>query len=247
MLAMQNACLLHVACASALRPVVRPALRPAPHMTAGASRELALSTVVFGMGCFWAPQEAFESVPGVESARVGYASVEPQSSAEAPSYFSVCEGNGYTEAVEVTFDENIVSFESLLKVFWSNHDASVVTLGKEDQYRSALWVTNAAQRKLAISDLERATAAYAEAGKPRPETVVAESPPAFSLAEKYHQSFWRKARLKLGLLVVLLLLRAAGSSELDLLSAVGTQLVFAWWWFECAGLLAAASPFAQLF
>ena len=85
------------------------------------------------MGCFWAPQEAFESVPGVESARVGYASVEPQSSAEAPSYFSVCEGNGYTEAVEVTFDENIVSFESLLKVFWSNHDASVVTLGKEDQ------------------------------------------------------------------------------------------------------------------
>ena len=135
MLAMQNACLLHVACASALRPVVRPALRPAPRMTAGASRELALSTVVFGMGCFWAPQEAFESVPGVESARVGYASVEPQSSAEAPSYFSVCEGNGYTEAVEVTFDENIVSFESLLKVFWSNHDASVVTLGKEDQYR----------------------------------------------------------------------------------------------------------------
>jgi peptide-methionine (S)-S-oxide reductase len=242
LLAMPNACLLHVACTSALRP----ALRPAPRMmTAGSSREL--STVVFGMGCFWAPQEAFESVPGVESARVGYASVEPQSSAEAPSYFSVCEGNGYTEAVEVTFDENIVSFESLLKVFWSEHDASVVTPGKEDQYRSALWVTNAAQRKLAISDLERATAAYAEAGKPRPETVVTESPPAFSLAENYHQSFWRKARLKLGVLVVLLLLRAAGSSELDLVSAVGTQLVFAWWWVECAGLLAAASPFAELF
>ena len=143
MLAMQNACLLHVACASALRPVVRPALRPALRMTAGASRELALSTVVFGMGCFWAPQEAFESVPGVESARVGYASVEPQSSAEAPSYFSVCEGNGYTEAVEVTFDENIVSFESLLKVFWSNHDASVVTLGKEDQYRCRGWRSGA--------------------------------------------------------------------------------------------------------
>ena len=71
-------------------------------MTSGASREV--STVVFGMGCFWAPQEAFESIPGVESARVGYASVEPQSSTEAPSYFSVCQGNGYTEAVEVTFN-----------------------------------------------------------------------------------------------------------------------------------------------
>ena len=46
---------------------------------------------------------------GVESARVGYASVEPQSSTEAPSYFSVCQGNGYTEAVEVTFNENLTS------------------------------------------------------------------------------------------------------------------------------------------
>ena len=106
-LAMHNACLLHVACSSALRPVARPVLRAAPRMTSGASREV--STVVFGMGCFWAPQEAFESIPGVESARVGYASVEPQSSIEAPSYFSVCQGNGYTEAVEVTFNENLTS------------------------------------------------------------------------------------------------------------------------------------------
>lgn len=132
---MHNACLLHVACSSALRPVGRPVLRAAPRMNCGASREL--STVVFGMGCFWAPQEAFESIPGVESARVGYASVEPQSSTEAPSYFSVCQGNGYTEVVEVTFNENLVSFESLLKVFWRDHDASVVTPGKEDQYPQA--------------------------------------------------------------------------------------------------------------
>ena len=187
-----------VACASTLRPVVQPALRPVPRMTADGSRDTPLSTAVFGMGCFWAPQEAFEQVPGVKSAVVGFASVEPMSSAETPSYFSVCAGNGYTEAVEVTFDENVVSFESLLKVFWSNHDASVRTPGKEDQYRSALWVTNAAQRKLALSDVERAAAAYAAAGKPPPGTIVAESPPSFSPAERYHQSFWLKARLKLG-------------------------------------------------
>ena len=236
-----------VACASTLRPVVRPALRPVPRMTADGSRDTPLSTAVFGMGCFWAPQEAFEQVPGVKSAVVGFASVEPMSSAETPSYFSVCAGNGYTEAVEVTFDENVVSFESLLKVFWSNHDASVLTPGKEDQYRSALWVTNAAQRKLALSDVERAAAAYAAAGKPPPGTIVAESPPSFSPAERYHQSFWLKARLKLGALLLLLLLRAAGSTELDLVSAVGTQLVFLWWFIECFGLLAAASPFAELF
>ena len=236
-----------VACASTLRPVVRPALRPVPRMTADGSRDTPLSTAVFGMGCFWAPQEAFEQVPGVKSAVVGFASVEPMSSAETPSYFSVCAGNGYTEAVEVTFDENVVSFESLLKVFWSNHDASVLTPGKEDQYRSTLWVTNAAQRKLALSDVERAAAAYAAAGKPPPGTIVAESPPSFSPAERYHQSFWLKARLKLGALLLLLLLRAAGSTELDLVSAVGTQLVFLWWFIECFGLLAAASPFAELF
>ena len=96
-----------------------------------------LSTAIFGMGCFWAPQEAFQATPGVESTRTGYASVEePLPSTEAPSYFSVCQQSGsvgYTEAVEVTFDPSVVSYDELLQVVWSNHDASQVTPGKEAQ------------------------------------------------------------------------------------------------------------------
>ena len=70
---------------------------------------------------------------------------------------------------------------------------------------------------------------------------------AFTPAEPYHQHFWAKGRLKLGLLVALLLLRGAGSSQLSLAADVGTQLVLLWWFVECFGLLAAASPFAELF
>ena len=62
-----------------------------------------------------------------------------------------------------------------------------------------------------------------------------------------HQYFWPKARLKLGGLCALLLLRATGLTELELVSTIGVQLIFLWWFVECFGLLAAASPFAQLF
>ena len=53
------------------------------------------------------------------------------------------------------------------------------------------------------------------AGKPPPSTVVAEAPPAFTPAEGYHQNFWAKARMKLGALCLLLLLRVPGTPELS--------------------------------
>ena len=219
----------------------RPTSRAHPRMASSSE------TAIFGMGCFWAPQEAFQDMPGVESVLTGYASVEPRLNLEPPSYFSVCSGDGYTEAVKVTYDPSEVSYEALLRVFWANHDASLTTPGKEDQYRSALWPTDEAQRLLAAADVERAAAAYVAAGKDPPCTVVAQAPPAFTPAEPYHQHFWAKGRLKLGLLVALLLLRGAGSSQLSLAADVGTQLVLLWWFVECFGLLAAASPFAELF
>lgn len=216
------------------------------------ARSSSLSTAIFGMGCFWAPQEVFQGTPGVESTRTGYASVaQPEQSTEAPSYFSVCQQTGsvgYTEAVEVTFDPSVVRYEDLMQVFWSNHDASQVTPGKEAQYRSVVWPTNDEQRALAAADVERAVGAYAAASMSPLGTVVAETTATtFVPAEGYHQNFWAKARLKLGALFLLLLLRAPGSPELALASGVGTQLVFFWWFVECFGLLAAASPFALLF
>lgn len=91
-----------------------------------------LSTAIFGMGCFWAPQEAFQATPGVESTCIpGYASVEePLPSTEAPSYFSVCQQSGsvgYTEAVEVTFDPSVVSYEELLQVLLGQINALQLT------------------------------------------------------------------------------------------------------------------------
>ena len=223
---------------------------------AGAARQprmMASERAVFGLGCFWAPQEAFLATPGVEAVRVGYASTDPyavqrlKAGADPPSYFTVCGGDGYTEAVEVLFDPHAVSFEQLLQVFWREHDASVVTPGKEDQYRSVVWPTDDEQRRLAVADVARASDAYSAAGKPPPSTMVAEAAPSFTAAEGYHDRFWAKSRLKFGALLLMLLLRVPGTPELTMVAGVGTQMVFLYWFVECFGLLAAANPFAELF
>ena len=217
------------------------------------AQEPQLATARFGMGCFWSPQEEFERLDGVLSARVGYARVQATPSVRvaagaAPSYLSVCQGDGYTEAVEVTYDPSIVSYAQLLQTFWANHDAAEEIPGKEDQYASVLWPVDEVQSMCARADVARAAAAYASAGRPRPLTTVApvDSSATFTPAEGYHQRFWFKARLKLGALVLLLLMRAPGIPELELLSTVGTQLVLAWWFVENFQLMAAANPFVDL-
>src|SRR5688572_1969629 len=75
--------------------------------------------VVFGMGCFWGAERLFWKLDGVHSTAAGYAgSITPN-----PTYEEVCSGmTGHTEVVQVVFDPSVVSFETLLKVFWENHD-----------------------------------------------------------------------------------------------------------------------------
>ena len=69
----------------------------------------------FAAGCFWCTEEAFEKVPGVISAVSGYTG----GTVKGPSYEQVSTGRtGHTEAVEVTFDPQKVSYEKLLDVFW---------------------------------------------------------------------------------------------------------------------------------
>ena len=214
--------------------------------------DFALDTALFGMGCFWAPQAAFQQVPGVVSARVGYANAErpPDVLRGSPSYFSVCQGDGNTEAVEVTFDRSRVSYAELLRVFWSEHDAALATDGKS-QYRSVIWPHDEAQQEVATEQLRSEVAAASDAGRAAPATVVAPIAPmegaarrtaVFTVAEQYHQNFWVKARFKFGALALALLLPLTDDPTLIEVANVARPLVVAILLLEYFELMVAAFP-----
>jgi peptide-methionine (S)-S-oxide reductase len=78
-----------------------------------------LQIATFAAGCFWGVEEAFSQIKGIKSTTVGYTG----GWFENPTYRDVCtDKNGHSEAVQVHFDPNEVSYEKLLDGFWSIHD-----------------------------------------------------------------------------------------------------------------------------
>ena len=143
----------------------------------------------FAAGCFWGVEAAFRQVPGVVDAISGYTG----GTTSTPTYEQVCSHTtGHAEAVEVTFDPSMVSYERLLEVFWSIHnpttkDRQGLDLGS--QYRSAVFYHNEAQRSAA----ERVKAQLTKSGR-HGRPIVTEITPAstFWKAEEYHQRYHEK-------------------------------------------------------
>ena len=97
-----------------------------------------LEQAVFGMGCFWGAERKFWEADGVFTTAVGYAGGFTPN----PTYEEVCSGRtGHTEAVLVVFDPERISYETLLRIFWENHDPTQGMRQGNDvgtQYRSAV-------------------------------------------------------------------------------------------------------------
>lgn len=148
-----------------------------------------MEQAIFAAGCFWGVEEEFMYVPGVTATRVGYIGGRT----EHPTYQDVCgHDTGHAEAVEVTFDPQIVSYDQLLDVFWGCHDATQLNRqGPDigDQYRSAIFYLTEAQRDIATASLEHLD----QSGKLR-RRIVTEITPAntFWEAEAYHQKYHSK-------------------------------------------------------
>ena len=148
-----------------------------------------MEKAAFAAGCFWGVEEAFGTVPGVVSTRVGYAGGH----APDPTYRDVCSGaTGHAETLEVDFDPNQVSYDELLEVFWGVHDPTQLNRQGPDvgtQYRSAIFVHSPEQEASARASKERA-----QARTPRP--IVTEIVPGseFHAAEEYHQRYFEKRR-----------------------------------------------------
>jgi peptide-methionine (S)-S-oxide reductase len=151
-----------------------------------------IETALFGLGCFWGAERKFWQLgQGVWATAVGYAGGQTPN----PTYEEVCSGQtGHTEVVLVAYDPGLISYATLLKTFWEAHDPTQGMRQGNDvgtQYRSAIYVTNAAQRAAA----EKSKAVYAEALAARglgPVTTEIRDAPAFYYAEAYHQQYLAK-------------------------------------------------------
>jgi peptide-methionine (S)-S-oxide reductase len=145
----------------------------------------------FGMGCFWGAERKFWETPGVFSTAVGYAGGHTPN----PTYEEVCSGlTGHAEVVLVAFDPDRVSYAELLRVFFEGHDPTQGMRQGNDvgtQYRSAIYVTTAEQRRAAEAALEAYRKRLHEAGFGEITTELREAP-TFYYAEEYHQQYLAK-------------------------------------------------------
>jgi peptide-methionine (S)-S-oxide reductase len=149
-------------------------------------------TALFGFGCFWGAERKFwELGDGIHITAVGYAAGYTPN----PTYQEVCSGRtGHNEVVLVVYGPKKISYERLLKTFWENHDPTQGMRQGNDagtQYRSGIYVFNAAQRQAA----EASKALYDKALKAQRfaaiTTEILDAPP-FYFAEDYHQQYLAK-------------------------------------------------------
>lgn len=148
-------------------------------------------TATFAAGCFWGVQLAFQRVPGVMHTMVGYTA----GAKEHPTYEQVCSGStGHTEAVQLIFNPQAVSYKELLMVLFDRMDPTTLNRQGNDsgtQYRSGIYYHTDAQKGLAEEFIKEVQPKYAN-------KIVVEVKKAakFWPAEDYHQRYLEKGHQK---------------------------------------------------
>ena len=154
-----------------------------------------MSKAIFAAGCFWCIQEIYEAMSGVTKTTVGYIGGHTS----YPTYEEVCTGNtNHAEAIEIEFDETIISFEKLLNTFWEIHDPTTLNRQGPDigtQYRSAIFYTNEEQKKISENSIHILNK---EKFKGKIITEITKATTFFP-AEEYHQHYNRKMKKKYGI------------------------------------------------
>lgn len=168
-----------------------------------------MEKATFAAGCFWGVEDAFRKIDGVRSTRVGFIG----GGKENPTYIEVLAGKtGHAEAVEVTFDPSIVTFDELLATFWSIHDPTlthrelIMSLwsihdssildnlpNAGNHYRSSIFYHNEDQRSQSLKSME-----YMEKHLSQGKQILTEIVPAttFYQAEEEHQQYAEKNTAK---------------------------------------------------
>jgi len=150
---------------------------------------MAEKTASFAAGCFWGVEANFREIPGVNDAAVGYMG----GNTENPDYKQICRGDtGHAEAVQLRFDDEQLSYETLLDAFFGMHNPSTLDRQGPDfgtQYRSAVFYHDVGQKDAAAMKIVEVNAS----GKWR-DPVVTQLGEAgkFWRAEEYHQRYLEK-------------------------------------------------------
>ena len=143
----------------------------------------------FAGGCFWCVEAPFESLDGVIAVTSGYAGGKEKN----PTYGEVSSGKtSHREAVQITFDPEVISYSELVDIFWQTYDPTDVGgsfYDRGSQYESAIWYHDNEQKKVAEESKDRLD----KSGKfDKPIATPVLKYTSFYPAEDYHQDYYKK-------------------------------------------------------
>ncbi len=148
---------------------------------------LIMEQAILGGGCFWCVEGAYKRIKGVHSALPGYAGGHRLN----PTYEEVCSGaTGHAEIVIIDYDPDVISFETILEVFFTVHDPTQLNRQGNDigtQYRSCIMPTSEIQRKEALAAIESFGSMF-----DKPIVTVIEEAKHLTVAEVYHHDYYAR-------------------------------------------------------
>lgn len=146
-----------------------------------------METAILGGGCFWCTEAVFKNVRGISSVTSGYAGGQ----VENPDYHSVCTGRtGHIEVVKVDFDPSVISYRTVLEIFFGTHDPTTLNRQGADvgtQYASVVFCQDADQRQIAEE-----TAAEVQQTLGRPVVTQIRDAVTFWPAEAVHHDYYAR-------------------------------------------------------
>ena len=164
--------------------------------TINANQTNHIQTIYLGSGCFWGAEKGYEALDGVINAESGYAN----GYGIRPNYRTITQlknkynENNFAEVVKVTFNNNAISLEKILKHFLENHDPTQLNRQGNDigtQYRSTILFSNDTQKNLAKKLINQYQDLLSAKGYGKIRTKL-EALDNFYLAEEYHQDYLKK-------------------------------------------------------
>ena len=146
-----------------------------------------MEIAVLALGCFWGPEIKFSKIDGIIKTEVGYCG----GNSPTTTYKEVCSGKtNHAEVVKLDFDEKIITYEKILKIFFQIHDPTTLNSQGPDfgtQYRSEIFYLNDQQKITAEKIIEKVNIKLS--GKVVTKTSLAKN---YSPAEEYHQRYLEK-------------------------------------------------------
>ena len=149
-----------------------------------------LEIATLGGGCFWCTEAIFNEIRGVEKVVPGYTGGDAPGK---PTYREVCSGlTGHAEVIQVVFDPNQVSYETLVTIFMTTHDPTTLNRQGADvgtQYRSAIFYHDEKQKEIAEMVLKTISEYF-----DNPIVTELSEAQVFYVAEDYHHDYYNQNR-----------------------------------------------------